>query len=89
MRESFRTRMREPLCICWASLTSGIVSRAAVLVVTEGAAEGPVIPVPAPVLAVVIAVAGVVVVVLVGTVLGAVGLLTLPPISKDAKEKKR
>jgi hypothetical protein len=83
--------MREPLCICWASLTSGIVVRAAVPVVTEGegAAEGagalePVIPVPAPVF---VAVTGVVVVV--GGVVGAAGLLTLLPISKDAKEKKR
>jgi hypothetical protein len=83
--------MREPLCICCDSLTSGIVSRAALLVVTEGAAVGAgegvavgaVIPVPAPVLAVVTE--GVVV----GGVLGGVGLLTLLPISKDAKEKKR
>ena len=84
--------MREPLCICRALDTSGIVSRAAVVVATEGAAVGagegaavgPVIPVPAPAF---VAAAGVVV----GAAVGAafVGLLTLLPISKDAKEKKR
>jgi hypothetical protein len=83
--------MREPLCICCDSLTSGIVSRAAVVVATEGAAVGagegaavgPVIPVPAP--------AFVAVGVVVGVAVGAafVGLLTLLPISKDAEEKKR
>jgi hypothetical protein len=83
--------MREPLCICWASLTSGIVVRAAVLVATEGAgegegaAEGVVRPVPAPVF---VLDTGVVVVAL-GAVVGAAGLLTLLPISKDAQEKKR
>jgi hypothetical protein len=83
--------MREPLCICWASLTSGIVVRAAVLVATEGAgegegaAEGVVRPVPAPVFVLDTGV----VVVAVGAVVGAAGLLTLLPISKDAKEKKR
>jgi len=84
--------MREPLCICWASLTSGIVVRAVVLVATEGegAAEGagalePVRPVPAPVFVLDTGV----VVVAVGSVVGAAGLLTLLPISKDAQEKKR
>jgi hypothetical protein len=79
--------MREPLCICWASLTSGIVVRAAVLVATvgEGAAEGVVRPVPAPVFVLDTGV----VVVAVGAVVGAAGLLTLLPISKDAQEKKR
>jgi hypothetical protein len=78
--------MREPLCICWASLTSGIVVRAAVPVVTEGAGEGEeaavgaLRPVPAPVF---VLDAGVVVVA-VGAVVGAAGLLTLLPISKDA-----
>ena len=83
--------MREPLCICWASLTSGIVVRAAVLVATEGAGEGegaaegagalePLRPVPAPVF---VLDTGVVVVAL-GAVVGAAGLLTLLPISKDA-----
>jgi hypothetical protein len=83
--------MREPLCICWASLTSGIVVRAAVVVTTEGAGEGEaategvVRPVPAPVFVLDTGV----VVVAVGAVVGAAGLLTLLPISKDAQEKKR
>jgi len=82
--------MREPLCICCASLTSGIVVRAAVVTEGEGAAEGagalePVRPVPAPVF---VLDTGVVVVAL-GAVVGAAGLLTLLPISKDAQEKKR
>lgn len=83
--------MREPLCICWALVTSDIVSRAGAGVaftggvgVTEGATEGateePVRPVPAPVF---------VVVVVAEAVGAASGLLTLLPISKDAKEKKR
>lgn len=78
--------MREPLCICRALDTSGIVSRAAVLVATEGATVGATIPVPAPVF---VLDTGVVVVV-VGFVGAAdAGLLPLLPISKDAKEKKR
>jgi hypothetical protein len=77
--------MREPLCICWALDTSAIVSRAGAGAAftggaTEGATEEPVRPVPAPVF---------VVDVVAEAVAGASGLLTLLPISKDAKEKKR
>jgi hypothetical protein len=76
--------MREPLCICWALVTSDIVSRAGAAAagagataVTEGALE-PVRPVPAPVF-----VADVVVTV----VVEAAGLLTLLPILKMLKKR--
>ena len=56
-----------------------------VATVGEGAAKGVVRPVPAPVFVLDTGV----VVVAVGAVVGAAGLLTLLPISKDAQEKKR
>jgi hypothetical protein len=73
--------MREPLCICWALVTSDIVSRAgagAGAAFTGGATGGPVRPVPAPVF---------VVDVVAEAVGGVSGLLTLLPILKMPKKR--
>jgi hypothetical protein len=79
--------MREPLCICWASLTSGIVSRAAgdASELTGFASE--IKPVPAPVFVEVAGASEVRPVPAVVAVGAATGLLTLDPILKILQKR--